>query len=84
MIDETEPRVPSLSGDFARILTKVPPNNPYDNVHRTADREVNHSMDHVKHPIVNPKHSAHQDFTVKNRETELKSILKKSTLNDSN
>lgn len=73
-----------MSGDLTRIVTKVPPHNPHDNVQRTADRDINNSIDHVKHPIVNPKNTMHQDYSVRNREIELRSILKKPTTTANN
>lgn len=78
MINQNHPDIPSLSGDFARIQTKVPPQNPYDNVKRNVDPGINHSIDHVKHPTVTPKKANHEDYLVKNRENELRSILKKN------
>lgn len=78
-IDQKHPKIPSLSGDFARIQTKVAPQNPYDNIERKTDFDVNNSIDHVKQPTVNPKEVVHQNYSVKNRENELKSILKKSS-----
>lgn len=68
----------SMYGDFSRIQTKVPPQNPYDNVNRHADVEINHSMDHMKYPTVNAKHTNHVGFLTHNRENEIKSILKKT------
>jgi hypothetical protein len=72
----TDPK--SLSGDFAHIQTKVPPQNPFDNVTRTTDTDVNNSIDHVKHPIIMQKESTHQDFLLGTKEQRLKSILKKN------
>lgn len=80
-LDDSERKIIGLAGDFARIQTKVAPQNPYDNVNRVTDKEVNNSMDHIKQPIVNPKGTAYQDYMVKNRENEIKSILKKSAEN---
>jgi hypothetical protein len=68
-----EPR--SLGGDFAQIQTKVPPQNPYDQVPRPTEPDVNHSLDNVKHPIVNQKDPTHQDYLTTNQ--RLRSILKK-------
>lgn len=69
--------ITSLSGDFARIQTKVSPQNPYDNIKRSVDLGANHSMDHVSQPIVNSKFSNHADFLLANQDDRLKSILKK-------
>ena len=76
-VNQLMPEIPSLSGDFARIQTKVPPQNPYDNIKRSVDVEINHHRDHVSQPIVNPKHSNHSDYLLGNPEDRLKSILKK-------
>jgi hypothetical protein len=67
----------SLNGDFARIQTKVAPQNPYDNIKRNTDTEVNKSLDHIMQPTVNSKKTNHSDYNVDKREKELKSILKK-------
>ena len=64
MIDQKFPVIPSLSGDFARIQTKVPPENPYNLVYKPTDPYVNHSLDQtiINHAIVNPKKRNHQDY----------------------
>lgn len=64
MIDQKFPDIPSLSGDFARIQTKVPPENPYNLIYKPTDPYVNHSLDQtaIKHAIVNPKKRNHQDY----------------------
>lgn len=63
----------SLAGDFSIIQTTVPPQNPYDNIQRPVHTGINNSIDHHKHPIVNPKPTNHESYLVK----EPKSILKK-------
>jgi hypothetical protein len=68
----------SLSGDFSQIQTKVPPQNPFDNVTRTTDTDVNHSIDHVKHPVNMQKDHTQADFLLGTKEQRLKSILKKN------
>ena len=47
----------NLNGDFARIQTKVAPQNPYDNIQRLTNEEINNSMDHTSIPIKNSKMS---------------------------
>ena len=77
-INQLMPEITSLSGDFARIQTRVPPQNPYDNIKRKVDTEINHSRDHVNQPIVNAKHPNHADYVLGKSEDRLKSILKKN------
>lgn len=62
MIDQKFPVIPSLSGDFARIQTKVPPENPYNLIYKPTDPYANHSLDQSNHPIVNPKKRNHGDY----------------------
>ena len=62
MVDQNFPEIPSLSGDFARIQTKVPPENPYNQLYKPADPYANHSLDQTNHPIVNPKTRNHGDY----------------------
>jgi hypothetical protein len=61
-IAQNDPERTSLSGDFARIQTRVAPQNPYDNINRMTDPEINHSLDHAKHPIVIQKNYTHADY----------------------
>jgi hypothetical protein len=77
-INQLMPEINSLSGDFARIQTKVPPQNPYDNIKRPVELGVNHSMDHVSQPITNSKFPNHSDYLLDSPEDRLKSILKKN------
>lgn len=67
----------SLAGDFSIIQTRVPPQNPYDQISRPVDKAINSSIDSVKYPIVNAKEINDKSFIVENREKEIKSILKK-------
>lgn len=67
----------SLAGDFSIIQTRVPPQNPYDQISRPVDIAINNSIDNAKHPIVNAKEINDKSFLVENREKEIKSILKK-------
>jgi hypothetical protein len=62
-IAQNNPEIPSLSGDFARIQTRVAPQNPYDNITRVVDSEANHSMDFVKRPIINAKGPTYADYS---------------------
>ena len=76
-VDQGHPELRSLNGDLTRIQTKVPPSNPYNQVAQTTDSEINKSIDHLSHPIVVAKKTNNEDYLVKNREKELRSILKK-------
>ena len=58
---QNDPKIQSLSGDFARIQTRVAPQNPYDNIQRVAVPEANHSLDFVQHPIIINKGSTYAD-----------------------
>jgi hypothetical protein len=67
MIDQNFPQIPSLSGDFARIQTRVPPGNPYNLIHNPTDPFANHSNDNTHHPIVNSKNRNHGDYIQMNK-----------------
>lgn len=62
-VAQNNPDIPSLSGDFARIQTRVAPQNPYDNIRREVDPGVNHSLDFIQHPIVINKDTTHADYS---------------------
>ncbi len=62
-VTQNDPQTASLSGDFARIQTRVAPQNPYDNIQREVDVEANHSMDFVKRPIIINKGPTHADYS---------------------
>lgn len=73
-VDQNHPKIPSLSGDFAAISTKVPPMVPYNIIDKVADPDTNHSLDHVLHPAVNPKKSNYAEYLPDRRERELKKL----------
>jgi hypothetical protein len=66
--DRTE--IPNLNGDFARIQTKVAPQNPYDQIKRDANPEINHSLDNVSRPTVISKKTNHEDYLIKKKEVK--------------
>jgi len=74
VVNQNHPQIPSLSGDFARIQTKVAPENPYDAVKRLTDPGVNNSIDHVTHPTIVPKHPNHEDYLIVKKEERLASM----------
>lgn len=61
-VAQNDPPIQSLSGDFARIQTRVAPQNPYDYVKRETDPAINHSMDFIKRPINIEKTHTHADY----------------------
>jgi hypothetical protein len=83
--NNTKLPTPSLYGDFSKIETTVPPNNPYDNISRSIANSTNQNLpsDSQNFPIVIAQNSNDAQFMTKNRETELRSILKNSASQNS-
>lgn len=65
-------KIESLTGDFARIVSRVPPDNPFNAINKPADPEINNSLDNMKHSIVIAKPSSDPSYHSTNREKELK------------
>ena len=65
-------KIESLTGDLARMVTRVPPQIPFNNINKIADPEINNSLDNMKHSIIISKPRNDPSYHATNREKELK------------